>query len=104
MHLAQWLGVLGDQRGDASGLGPGEVLADNPPRGEPDRVLVVDDLRRLAEGHGVEPGLAIGMEELPALEQARGTGVAHLGDRPEQPHLVFDPLPCRAPVVGRATG
>ena len=46
VDLAQRLGVLVDQRGDAPGLGAGEVLADDPTGGEPDWVLVVDDFGR----------------------------------------------------------
>ena len=46
MDLAERFGVLLDQRTDAAGLGAGEVLADDPTGGEPDRVLVVDDLGR----------------------------------------------------------
>ena len=48
VHLAQRLGVLVDERGDATGLGAGQVLAHDPAGGEPHRVVVVDDLGRLA--------------------------------------------------------
>ncbi len=39
-------GYWRDERGDAAGLGARQVLADDPAGGEPDRVLVVDDLGR----------------------------------------------------------
>ena len=93
VHLAQRLGVLVDERGDAPGLGAGQVLADDPAGGQPDRVLVVDHLGRLLERHAVEAGPAVGMEERAALVEAGRARVADLGDRPEQAHLVLDPLP-----------
>ncbi len=86
-------GYWATSAGDAPGLGARQVLADDPAGGQPDRVLVVDDLGRLAVRHGVEAGLAVGVEELPALVQAGRAGVADLGDRPEQAHLVLDALP-----------
>ena len=55
-------------------------------------------------GHGVEAGLAVGVVELAAFEQARRARVADLGDRPEQAHLVLDALPGGAGVVGGAAG
>ena len=103
VHLAERFGVLGDEPSDASGLGAGQVLADDPPGGQPDGVLVVDDLGRLLERHTVEAGLAVGMEEPASLVQPGCAGVADLGDRPEQAHLVGDALPGGPVVVGRAT-
>ena len=102
VHLAQRLRVLGDERGDAPGLRARQVLRHDPAGGQPDRVLVVDDLGRQLVRHRVEAGLAVGVVELAALVQARGAGVAGLGDRPEQAHLVLDALPGGAGVVGRA--
>ena len=104
MHLAQWFRVLLDESGDASGLGARQVLADDATGGEPDRIVVVDNLGRLTEGHGMEAGLTVGMEELPAFEQAWVPGCPASGYWPEESHLVFDPLPRRALVVGGAAG
>ena len=87
VHLAQRLGVLAHERADAPGLRAREVLADDPAGGEPDRVLVVDDLGRLAERDRVEAGPAVGVEEPAALEQARRARVADFGDGPEHAHL-----------------
>ncbi len=95
-------GYCSTSAADAPGLRARQVLAHHPAGGEPDRVLVVDHLGRLAERHRVEAGLAVGMEELAALEQARRAGMAVLGDRPEDAHLVLDALPGGPSVVGRA--
>src|SRR5262245_9158614 len=102
MHLAQRCGILLDEPSDAPTLRSREVLADDPAGGQPDRVLVVDDLGRRTVRHAVEAGLAVGVVEAAALEQSRRARMPLLGDRPEQPHLVLDPLPRRAAVVGGA--
>ena len=104
MHLAQRFRVLGDERGDAPGLGARQVLRHDPARGQQHRVVVVDDLGGRLVRHRVEAGLAVGVEEPAALEQSGGAGVAGFGDGPEQAHLVLDALPGGAGVVGRAAG
>ena len=95
-------GYWATSAGDAAGLGTRQVLRDDPTGGEQHRVVVVDDLGRQLVRHRVEAGLAVGKVELAAFVQPWGAGMAGLGDRPEQTHLVFDPLPRRAGVVGGA--
>ncbi len=101
--LAQRLGVLLDERPDASRLRAREVLAHHSSGGQPHRVLLVDHLGRRAVADRVEPAAPVVGVEPAAFEEPRGAGMVLGRAGPEHAQLALDAFPRDPVVVGAAT-
>src|SRR5262245_13614591 len=112
MYFHSRLGILIDQRPDATRLRAREKLADDAAGRQDDRILVVDVLGRRRVGGDVEACLAVSeikaasptSDRVPGvrLEQSGRAGMVLRGAGPEDAVFFFDALVGDAGVIGDA--
>ena len=100
MHLDTRLRALIHERADAPCLRAGEVLADDAPRGEIDRKLLVYRIAALAIRGHEKSRLPVRVKKPSALEQPGRARVFESRARPEHAHLPVDSLVGNAVVIG----